>query len=140
MEPTIGVTDLSEPGLDESLSPVQKAIIEDSGDPAEYKLPKSGKIIRFKEPDGMASYHIAKMMGQNSLNPALNIFFRVAFCIDSVDGVKVKTPKNELEVEAIVARLAKTNEWDETVLLFNQWCGIGEDGERTEDFEDPAKK
>jgi hypothetical protein len=128
------------PVTDLGLSPVQQEILDKGGNPEEFKL-STGTVIQFKQPDGMASWTIAELMGNQSMNPVLSIFYRVTFCLASIDGVPVKTPKTELEVKALAARLAKNNSWEEAVINFYRWSGLTDDGkEPEEEPNNPVKK
>jgi hypothetical protein len=120
-DPIITIQDETVPS--DSLTPVQKQILADTNPAKEYLL-KNGRKVSFKKPEGIISLKLARIMGQDSMNPALNLYYRMAFHIHALDGKVVRPPTSEIEIEAIIGRLEGEDTFAEVFAVFMDWAGI----------------
>ena len=138
MSESIRVTDLSE-SSNNGLTPTQQQVLNTTNPPQAFKLP-SGRTITFKKPSGIASLQTAKLLGVQSANQMLTLYYRAGLSIASLNGKPVSPPKSELEMDGLFQRLA--DDFDETIILYMRWMGYDIPGETTQetDGEPDAKK
>ena len=96
MSESIRVTDLSE-SSNNGLTPTQQQVLNTTNPPQAFKLP-SGRTITFKKPSGIASLQTAKLLGVQSANQMLTLYYRAGLSIASLNGKPVSPPKSELEM------------------------------------------
>lgn len=118
----IKVEDVSE-SVGQQMSEVQQQVINTTNPPAEYTL-SSGKKVKFRKPPGLVSMQIAEILGDQSLNPALNIYYRMAFSLVEVDGITVRTPKSKPEITATLQRLGDEESFAEALAFFTEFMGM----------------
>lgn len=101
-----------------TLSPVQQQVVTQTLGEHEYTL-SSGRVITFRKPSGAIDFEIAKMLGTDSLNPALTTYYSAIMSIVKIDGNPVPVPRTSLHVEATVQRLG--DDFAETIHKFGEW-------------------
>jgi hypothetical protein len=109
--------------MEASLPPVQQQVVQQTNAPKEYTL-SNGTKISFKKPGGVVSLTIAKILGADSMNPAMNIYYRMLFCLDSLNGTPIRPPKSSLEIEALVQRLGDEETFAEALAKFHEWADL----------------
>lgn len=105
------------PPQDSDLSGVESQVVGGHKPPISLTLP-SGRKIEFKKPQGALSMRVAELLGENSANQAMNIYYRMLLCISKLDSIPVSPPISSREVKLLADRLG--DDFDMAVFKFSQ--------------------
>ena len=115
------VTDNLSP--EESLTPIQLEVLKQVQDSKTYEL-KNGMTVTFQKPSGIISTKIAELLGVNSINPAMQMQYRMLFNVAAINGDPVRTPTSPMQIEALISRFKDEETFTEVLFKYHQWAGI----------------
>lgn len=101
---TVELLDEASPAVERTMLSLAEQIKADAAR-VEYEIDAAGRRIGVKKLNFRDHYKLAKLLGQDSNNPAVMTDAMMTASVVEIDGDSIPTPGTELQLEALMQRL-----------------------------------